>query len=63
MSLERARRRRAHSSLGRLEVEAHHDPAESRPTDHGEAGGLEDAAAADVELSPGDLLPGCVIIG
>ena len=24
----------------------------------GEAGGGEDAAAADVELSPGDLLPG-----
>lgn len=27
-------------------------------TDLGEPGGGEDAAAADVELSPGDLLPG-----
>ena len=32
-------------------------------TDLGEAGGGEDAAAADVELSPGDSCPGWVIIG
>ena len=56
MYLERARRRRAHSSSACLEVDAHHDPAEGRPTDLGEAGGGEDAAAADMELSPGDLL-------
>ncbi len=41
-----------------LEVDAHHDPAEGRPTDLGEAGGGEDAAAANMELSPDDLLPG-----
>src|SRR3990172_3497929 len=56
MYLERARRRRAHSSSACLEVDAQHDPAEGRPTDLGEAGGGEDAAAADMELSPGDLL-------
>jgi hypothetical protein len=31
--------------------------------DLGEPGVHEDAAAADVELSPGDLLPGSVIRG
>src|SRR3990172_1640704 len=41
-----------------LEVDAHHDPAEGRSTDLGEPCGGEDAAAADVGLSPGDLLPG-----
>jgi hypothetical protein len=34
----------------RLEVDAHHDPAEGRPTDLGESSGGEDAAAA------GDLM-------
>ncbi len=42
----------------RLEVDAHHDPAKGRVSDLDEAGGREDAAAADMELSPGDLLPG-----
>src|SRR3990170_2677519 len=42
----------------RPEVDAHHDAAQGRPTDLGEPGGGEDAAAADVELSPGDLLAG-----
>src|SRR5262249_32837464 len=36
----------------------HHDPAECWVTDLGEAGGGEYAAAADMELSPRDLLPG-----
>src|SRR5207253_7635743 len=40
------------------EVDAHHDPAEGRMTDLGEPGRLEAAAAADMELTPGDLLPG-----
>jgi hypothetical protein len=42
----------------RLEVDVHHDPAEGRPADLGEPGGREDAAAADMELSQHDLLPG-----
>ena len=39
-----------------LEVDAHHDSAEGRPTDLGEPGGGEGAAAADVELSPWDTI-------
>src|SRR5687768_14526349 len=41
-----------------LEVDAHHDPAEGRVTGLGEPGGGKDAAAADAQLVPGDLLPG-----
>src|ERR671919_2344634 len=40
-----------------LEIDPHHDPPECGPADLGETGGGEDAAAAHVELSPGDLLP------
>ena len=38
------------------EVDPHHDPPECGPADLGEPGGREDAAAADVELAPGDAL-------
>jgi len=41
---------------GRSEVDAHHDAPLGGPADLGEAGGGEGAAAADVELAPGDLL-------
>jgi hypothetical protein len=40
-----------------------HNPAEGWPTDIGEPRADEDAAAADTELAPGDLLPSCMIIG
>src|SRR5712691_5606858 len=39
------------------EVDAHDDPAESRTADLGESGVGENAATADMELAPGDLLP------
>ena len=52
---ERRARRRSPSSS---EVDAHHDPAGGRPADLSEPGGGEAAAAADVQLSPGDLLSG-----
>src|ERR687891_1250103 len=40
-----------------LEVDPHHDAPARGPADLGEPGGGEDAAAANVELSLGDLLP------
>ena len=39
------------------EVDAHHDPPPGRVAYLLEPGGDEDAATADVELTPGDLLP------
>ena len=45
------------------EVDPHHEAPARGPADLGESGGGEDAAAADVELAPGDLLPGSVSIG
>ena len=41
-----------------VEVDPHHDAPARWPADLGEYGAREDAAAADVELAPGDLLPG-----
>ena len=46
-----------------LEVDSHHGPPLRRPVDLGQSGGREDAAAADVDLVPADLLPGVVSIG
>ena len=40
-----------------LEVDPHHDAPARGPADLGEPGGGEDAAAANVDLSLGDLLP------
>ena len=40
-----------------LEVDPHHDAPARGPAHLGEPGGGEDASAADVELSPDDLLP------
>jgi hypothetical protein len=34
-----------------VEIDAHHDPAECRPTDFGESRGGEDVPAADMEVS------------
>lgn len=45
-----------------LEVDPHNDPPEGGLAYLREPGGGEDAAAADVELSPGDLLQ-CVPYG
>src|SRR5262245_31285302 len=53
----RAKGPRALGRGARLEVDPHHDAPLGGPPDLGEAGGGEDAAAADVELAPGDLLP------
>jgi hypothetical protein len=56
--LENGGRLRRHAGYGQLEVDAHDNPAEGRPTDLGEPGSGEDAAAADIELSPRDLVAG-----
>jgi len=48
----------AHDGYRQLEVDAHYDPTEGRPTDLGKPGSGKDAAAADMKLPPGDLLPG-----
>jgi hypothetical protein len=41
-----------HDGYAQLEVDAHDDPAESRPTDLGEPGSGENAAAADMGAPP-----------
>src|SRR5688572_5720824 len=51
------RERGSRPSRVSLEVDAHHDAAGGRVTDLGEPGGSEDAAAAHMELVPGNLLP------